>query len=131
MVCTFRSHNRTSNGFGEAGAKISTVAEGKSLRRGAEIGRREGNRGRVCGSAALGRCSWSPCSNPKQLQKARDDALGRMKLSQKRVSELNGELAQYGACDPVQVEEKRRAVVLAHEAATRWTGRTFAPIFEV
>jgi len=31
------------------------------------------------------------------------------------------ELKQYGACDPAVVEEKKRAVVLAQEAAVRWT----------
>ncbi|KAF8530475.1 meiotic nuclear division protein 1 [Hysterangium stoloniferum] len=37
------------------------------------------------------------------------------------ISEFQGELAQYDACDPVQVEAKKRAVILAHEAAVRWT----------
>ena len=31
-------------------------------------------------------------------------------------------MAAYGACDPVKLEEKRRALVLAKEAAMRWTG---------
>lgn len=31
---------------------------------------------------------------------------------------------QYGACDPIRVEEKKRAVVLAKEAAVRWTGES-------
>lgn len=35
---------------------------------------------------------------------------------------LQGELEAYGACDPVRVEEKRRAVILAREAALRHTG---------
>jgi hypothetical protein len=35
---------------------------------------------------------------------------------------LEKELLQYGACDPVKVEEKRRGVTLAKEAAIRWTG---------
>ena len=35
---------------------------------------------------------------------------------------LEKELAQYGACDPVKVEEKKRAVMLAREATVRWTG---------
>lgn len=35
---------------------------------------------------------------------------------------LQEELEKYGACDPVKIEEKRRAIVLAREAAIRWTG---------
>jgi len=35
---------------------------------------------------------------------------------------LEKELLQYGACDPVKVEEKKRGVMLAKEAAIRWTG---------
>jgi hypothetical protein len=35
---------------------------------------------------------------------------------------LEKELSAYGACDPAKVEEKKRAGVLAHEAAIRWTG---------
>ena len=38
------------------------------------------------------------------------------------LSELEKELSQYGSCDPVKIEAKRRAVTLAHEAAVRWTG---------
>jgi len=34
---------------------------------------------------------------------------------------LEKELLQYGACDPVKVEEKKRGVMLAKEAAIRWT----------
>jgi len=37
------------------------------------------------------------------------------------LTELQAELEAYGACDPVKVEEKRRAVVLAREAALRHT----------
>jgi len=36
---------------------------------------------------------------------------------------LEKELEAYGACDPVKVEEKKRAITLAHEAAVRWTGQ--------
>ncbi|KAL1942075.1 hypothetical protein VTO73DRAFT_6605 [Trametes versicolor] len=39
----------------------------------------------------------------------------------KEHAQLESELAAYGACDPAKVEEKRRAVVLAKEAAIRWT----------
>ena len=40
----------------------------------------------------------------------------------KELAELQTELDAYGACDPVKVEEKRRAAVLAREAALRHTG---------
>jgi hypothetical protein len=36
---------------------------------------------------------------------------------------LEKELEAYGACDPVKVEVKKRAITLAHEAAVRWTGQ--------
>ena len=39
------------------------------------------------------------------------------------MTELQAELEAYGACDPVKVEEKRRAVMLAREAALRHTGK--------
>ena len=35
---------------------------------------------------------------------------------------MEEELQNYGACDPVKIQEKKRAVVLAKEAAIRWTG---------
>ena len=38
------------------------------------------------------------------------------------MTELQAELEAYGACDPVKVDEKRRAVMLAREAALRHTG---------
>jgi len=38
------------------------------------------------------------------------------------LTELQGELEAYGACDPVKVDEKRRAAMLAREAALRHTG---------
>ena len=41
------------------------------------------------------------------------------------IKTLEAELRVYGACDPVKVEAKRRAVILAHEAAIRWTGLCF------
>lgn len=37
---------------------------------------------------------------------------------------LEKELDAYGACDPAKVEEKKRGVFLAHEAAVRWTGKS-------
>ncbi len=38
---------------------------------------------------------------------------------------MQGELEAYGACDLVRVEEKRRAVILAREAALRHTGEDY------
>jgi hypothetical protein len=35
---------------------------------------------------------------------------------------LKEELVRYGALDPEQVEEKKKGVLLAKEAAFRWTG---------
>jgi hypothetical protein len=35
---------------------------------------------------------------------------------------MEEELQNYGACDPIKIQEKKRAVVLAKEAAVRWTG---------
>jgi len=51
----------------------------------------------------------------------RSAALGRLASARKTLTELQGELEAYGACDPVRVEEKRRAVILAREAALRHT----------
>ncbi|KAJ7045518.1 meiotic nuclear division protein 1 [Mycena alexandri] len=46
------------------------------------------------------------------------ETLGRLK---KTHVGLLDELGAYGACDPAKVEETRRAVTLAKEAAVRWT----------
>lgn len=45
-------------------------------------------------------------------------------LSEAKVelAKLQAELAQYGECDPAKVDEKKRAGILAKEAAIRWTG---------
>lgn len=43
---------------------------------------------------------------------------------------MEEELRNYGACDPVKIQEKKRAVVLAKEAAIRWTGNHFHRITE-
>lgn len=48
-------------------------------------------------------------------------ALEQLGALKKEHAELETELAAYGACDPAKIEEKR-AVVLAKEAAVRWTG---------
>ncbi|CCM05457.1 uncharacterized protein FIBRA_07677 [Fibroporia radiculosa] len=52
------------------------------------------------------------------FQEDRRAALARLASFRKEFSELEAELAQYGACDPIRVEEKKRAVVLAKEAAS-------------
>ncbi|TDL22569.1 meiotic nuclear division protein 1 [Rickenella mellea] len=51
----------------------------------------------------------------------RSAALLRLASARSQLTELEKEMSEYGACDPAQVEEKRRAVTLAHEAAIRWT----------
>jgi hypothetical protein len=56
------------------------------------------------------------------LQDRRDAALARLAATKNTLTELQAELEAYGACDPVKVEQKRRAVVLAREAALRHTG---------
>ena len=38
---------------------------------------------------------------------------------------MEEELQNCGACDPIKIQEKKRAVVLAKEAAIRWTGDRF------
>lgn len=43
---------------------------------------------------------------------------------------MEEELQNYGACDPIKIQEKKRAVVLAKEAAIRWTGDRFQRIAE-
>ena len=44
---------------------------------------------------------------------------------------MEGELQNYGACDPIKIQEKKRAVVLAKEATIRWTGDHFRRITEM
>jgi len=51
----------------------------------------------------------------------RTTALNKLSSFKKELSKLELELRAYGACDPVKVEEKKRASVLAKEAAIRWT----------
>lgn len=48
-------------------------------------------------------------------------ALEKLSAANADIKTLEAELRVYGACDPVKVEAKRRAVILAHEAAIRWT----------
>ncbi|KAI0332329.1 meiotic nuclear division protein 1 [Cubamyces sp. BRFM 1775] len=58
-------------------------------------------------------------SRPESNKRA--EALDELSALKKEYAQLENELAAYGACDPVKVEEKRRAVILAKEAAVRWT----------
>ncbi|KAF8070154.1 meiotic nuclear division protein 1 [Lyophyllum atratum] len=51
----------------------------------------------------------------------RSQALAQLADLRKQVVAFEKELAAYGDCDPVKVEETRRAVFLAKEAALRWT----------
>ncbi|KAI0305704.1 meiotic nuclear division protein 1 [Multifurca ochricompacta] len=51
----------------------------------------------------------------------REAKLARLATATKELTQLQAELIAYGACDPVKVEEKRRAVMLAREAALRHT----------
>jgi hypothetical protein len=56
-------------------------------------------------------------------------ALEQLISLRKQLVSLESELEQYGACDPVKIEEKKRAVVLAHEATIRWTGENDLRLF--
>ncbi|KAA1471657.1 meiotic nuclear division protein 1 [Dentipellis sp. KUC8613] len=51
----------------------------------------------------------------------RTASLAKLVQYKKEVQTLETELQAYGACDPAKVEEKKRAVILAKEAAVRWT----------
>ncbi|KAH9946967.1 meiotic nuclear division protein 1, partial [Amylocystis lapponica] len=51
----------------------------------------------------------------------RTASLAKLVVVKKEIEELETELSAYGACDPVKVEEKKRAITLAQEAAVRWT----------
>lgn len=57
------------------------------------------------------------------LKESRSTALGELATLKKELALLENELAAYGDCDPTKIEEKRRAVFLAREAALRWTGQ--------
>ncbi|KAB5591785.1 hypothetical protein CTheo_4777 [Ceratobasidium theobromae] len=50
-------------------------------------------------------------------------ALALLQENRNTLSELESEMDQYGLADPVLLERKRRAVILAREAALRWTGK--------
>ncbi|KAI0245432.1 hypothetical protein BJV78DRAFT_390147 [Lactifluus subvellereus] len=66
--------------------------------------------------------SFSPFS---WMQDQCATALARLATAKKTLSELHwqAELEAYGVCDPVKIEEKRRAVMLAREGALRHTGQ--------
>ncbi|KAH8083747.1 Mnd1 family-domain-containing protein [Cristinia sonorae] len=51
----------------------------------------------------------------------RKAALSQLSAAQRELGELEVELSQYGACDPIVIEDKKRAVILAKEACMRWT----------
>ncbi|KAG2074648.1 meiotic nuclear division protein 1 [Suillus decipiens] len=57
----------------------------------------------------------------RPLSDSRAAALEQLTSMKQQLAVLQEEIDAYGACDPVKVEEKRRAVTLAHEAAVRWT----------
>jgi len=44
---------------------------------------------------------------------------------------LDQELNAYGACDPVKLEETKRAITLGKEAAIRWTGMFLTPLVAI
>ncbi|KAK1236179.1 Meiotic nuclear division protein 1, partial [Marasmius sp. AFHP31] len=51
----------------------------------------------------------------------RKAALATLNEMKREICKLDEELSAYGACDPVKLEETRRAITLAKEAALRWT----------
>lgn len=52
---------------------------------------------------------------------SRSQALAKLADLRKQVVALEKELSAYGDCDPVKIEETKRAVFLAKEAALCWT----------
>lgn len=63
------------------------------------------------------------CELRGMIQEERAIELEKLGSLKRELDALNAELAKYGACDPVKVEEKKRALILAKEAAVRWTGK--------
>ncbi|KLO18345.1 Aldo/keto reductase [Schizopora paradoxa] len=51
----------------------------------------------------------------------RAEALAELSSARAELASLEKEMSQYGSCDPVKLEAKRRAVTLGQEAAARWT----------
>ncbi|KAI0341979.1 meiotic nuclear division protein 1 [Trametopsis cervina] len=58
-------------------------------------------------------------ARPESVQRTAE--LAQLALMKQELDTLKAELAKYGACDPAKVDEKKRAVILATEAAIRWT----------
>ncbi|KAJ4497152.1 meiotic nuclear division protein 1 [Lentinula lateritia] len=52
---------------------------------------------------------------------SRTAAIAKLQYMKKELAKLDEELTAYGACDPVKLEETRRAITLGKEAAIRWT----------
>lgn len=71
--------------------------------------------------ALVNRYQITKLTNSDQ-QNVRKHGLEQLSVKKREYNELEKELAAYGACDPAKVEEKKRGVILAHEAAIRWTG---------
>ncbi|KAL0581881.1 Meiotic nuclear division protein 1 [Marasmius crinis-equi] len=57
----------------------------------------------------------------RQDNDERKESLDTLTELKRQVCKLDEELTAYGACDPVKLEETRRAITLAKEAALRWT----------
>jgi multidrug resistance efflux pump len=55
-------------------------------------------------------------------QQERVAALENLSVTRKELTKLENELSDYGGCDPVKIEDKKRGVILAKEASFRWTG---------
>jgi hypothetical protein len=55
-------------------------------------------------------------------KESRTQALERLATLKAEDANLDEELKAYGACDPAKLEELKRAITLAKEAAFRWTG---------
>jgi hypothetical protein len=63
------------------------------------------------------------------FQEERLSSLEQLAAAKKDLAILQNELDEYGACDPAKVEELRRGITLAKEAAIRWTGKFLAYFF--
>ncbi|KAJ3477637.1 hypothetical protein NLI96_g10325 [Meripilus lineatus] len=57
----------------------------------------------------------------RQESTERTSSLSRLSEAKSELVELEKELLQYGACDPLVLEDKKRALILAKEAVARWT----------
>ncbi|KAJ3735692.1 meiotic nuclear division protein 1, partial [Lentinula guzmanii] len=63
-------------------------------------------------------------SNEKSIRvesAKRTAAITKLQGLKRELAKLDEELTAYGACDPVKLEETRRAITLGKEAAIRWT----------